>query len=197
MLNIILHQLLRASFALCPCFAELSYCQFNEGVPCPHAGVCHGSATPCDCSSCSSDTKGHPAAGCADCSVPTAPPTAPLPPSPPGTWELWADPPGSALYVATQPQWYDRIATRAGGSFATGLDDDVHVEVAMGDHGAIHRFADPSFLQSFDDKLRTWNGAVLARDQSGVMDKCGWPKTSAATAPKAQQVILCFFLVNV
>jgi hypothetical protein len=56
----------------------------------------------------------------------------------------------------------------------------------MGAHGAIHRFADPTYLQSFDQKIRDWNGA-LASTLGGTLDKCGWPKDSAQTAPKAQQ----------
>ena len=70
---------------------------------------------------------------------------------------------------------------------AAAFEEDVTIHVNMGQHGAIHLFADPSFQQIFDNRVREWNGASLARDRTGVNDRCGWPNVTAAKAPEGLQ----------
>ena len=102
---------------------------------------------------------------------------------------FWQDPPGSSNYKKTKPMWYDLIQTWAGtdgkGSQFTSGEYDVNVN--FGPHGAIHLFADPSFLQHYDDKLRSFNGASTARNSGGTIDRCGWPNLTASTAPPTRQ----------
>ena len=47
----------------CPCAMENSWCLYgNATAPCPRAGTCKGSTTPCDCDSC--PTTGYMCTGC-------------------------------------------------------------------------------------------------------------------------------------
>jgi hypothetical protein len=171
----------------CPCVAAGSYCQF-DGSSCPFAGNCHGSATPCDCTDCGEDPFGKIDPACVACDQPSpAPAIAPW--EGPYPFDLWYDPPGSAEYARRKPLWYDTLLTRAGESF-TSTDAEgqpATVQVGMGRHGAIHLFADPSFQQGFDDKVRAWSGRELAGLKTGTVDRCGWPNASAAEAPDARQ----------
>jgi len=82
----------------------------------------------------------------------------------------------------TTAAWFDLIKTWDGSSFSSGGKT---IYTGMNNHGAIHRFADPNFLQSFDDKLRAFNGP-LARDSTGSVDRCGWPDKPADKAGSLQ-----------
>jgi len=165
----------------CPCIDEGSYCQF-AGSACPFDGTCHGSTTPCNCDDCGFDPTGKIDPECQPCE------TSPAPSIPPWVgpypFDLWYDPPGSSAYHKRNPKWYDPLLTRAGEKFQThnGKGNAATVNVNMGDHGAIHLFADPSFQQKFDDKVREWNGP-LSRNMTGVNDRCNWPNLTAAEAP--------------
>ena len=184
----------------CPCIAP-SFCHFPaNGSPCPHTGTCQGTGVVCSCTDCYRKPTGENNTVCQDCPAPTPPPTQPIPPSPtPGSFELWADPPGSELYEKYSPAWYDHIYVRAtlpldfiadesahftansttstyrGGPNGVGDDGNVFVDVAMGEHGAIHLYADPQFLQIYDNRIRALSNASAAMNYTGVMDRCGWP----------------------
>ena len=97
---------------------------------------------------------------------------------------LWKNPPQSQAYINNPPKWYDLINTWSD-KFVSG---DYIINVNMDDlHGAIHLYADPDFLQSYDDKLRKFNGVEKARDSAGTIDRCGWPNlTATETDPKLQ-----------
>eukprot|EP00750_Incisomonas_marina_P022064 INCI4835.5.p1 GENE.INCI4835.5~~INCI4835.5.p1 ORF type:complete len:485 (+),score=44.94 INCI4835.5:206-1660(+) len=172
----------------CLCVDEGSYCQFG-GSSCPFAGTCHGSTTKCDCNDCGIDPFGKVDPQCTPCETSPSPSIAPW--VGPYPFDLWYDPPGSAAYTKLQPKWYDLIVTRSGENFtSTGPSgENVTVHVNMGEHGAIHLFADPAFQQSFDDKVRSLNGEALARDKTGVVDRCGWPNLTASEAPDSLQYI--------
>jgi hypothetical protein len=184
----------------CPCVTP-SYCHFPEGASkCPHTGTCHGTGVLCDCNDCYRNDKGANNTVCTDCPAPTPPPTQPIPPTPtPGAFEIWADPPGSELYEKYSPQWYNHIYVRAtltldfiaeesahftansttstyrGTPNGVGDDGDVFVDVAMGEHGAIHLYADPGFQQIYDNRVRALSNASAAMNFTGVLDRCGWP----------------------
>ena len=184
----------------CPCVTP-SYCHFPEGASqCPHTGTCHGTGVLCDCNDCYRNDKGANNTVCTDCPAPTPPPTQPIPPTPtPGAFEIWADPPGSELYEKYSPQWYNHIYVRAtltldfiaeesahftansststyrGTPNGVGDDGNVFVDVAMGEHGAIHLFADPGFQQIYDNRVRALSNASAAMNFTGVLDRCGWP----------------------
>lgn len=95
---------------------------------------------------------------------------------------FWRDFPGSAAYNSTLPAWFDPIQTQAGGHFlpaassaiaAGRLDLEaadlsrVRVDVNWKDHGAIHLYADPSFMQRYDDRVRATNGPA-SRNWTGI-----------------------------
>lgn len=75
---------------------------------------------------------------------------------------------------------WDLIQTAAGQTFTTS--DGLQVHVNIGPHGAIHGFADPAFQDSFDEKVRAFNGP-LASSKTGTIDRCGWPMLNASAAP--------------
>lgn len=166
----------------CPCSALGSYCQF-AGSSCPFPGVCHGTSTKCDCDSCGITPSGVDPE-CKSCVHAPSPAVAPW--VGPYPFELWYDVPGSAAYAKREPKWYDGLVTRAGENFTTTRRSDgqsARVHVDMGQHGAIHLFADPEFQQGFDEKVRQLNGKAEAQLRTGIGDRCGWPNVTASEAP--------------
>lgn len=86
--------------------------------------------------------------------------------------------------VPTSPQseshnWWDLIQVQNGSSFDT--TNGVHVEVNWADHKAIHLYADPEFLQYYDQVIQHANGA-LSSTMTGTIDECGWPVRFVAGA---------------
>ena len=180
----------------CPCYITGSYCQFGDSG-CPFQGTCHGnSSQSCSCDNCGVDINGKSVQKCQPCGGGPSPGPAPMPPPSDDKFRLWADPPGSAYYRKLMPKWYDLIAVRRGQNFSSYLgsrvDDDshpssLHVEVNMAQHGAIHLFADPSFQQSFDNKIRHWNNKW--HTHSGTVDRCQWPLQPGHKAPLERQTV--------
>lgn len=102
--------------------------------------------------------------------------------TPNGGFTLWEDYPGAPGYDPST-KWYNLIKTNIDTTFTNEAGQSVAVN--MGQHGAIHLFADPQFLQGYDDKIRAWNPD--AKDWTGTTDRCGWPDQPASTAPKSAQ----------
>ena len=116
----------------------------------------------------------------------------------------------AAAYKERNPQWYDLLETRDGQSFVT--NNGGTVQAACAQKGgmfslshlaptlpvvhmlclcrstcpAIHLYADPSFLQQYDDKIRKFSG-VYASVLTGEVDRCGWPKSPADQTPADMQ----------
>ena len=73
--------------AECPCIALNTYCNYASPTsPCPRAGICHGTTTPCDCDTCPGPTGNEACAGC-------SPPPPPPPPPPPHPVDRWCNHP--------------------------------------------------------------------------------------------------------
>ena len=94
---------------------------------------------------------------------------------------LWLDPPSK---TTTPAPWYELIKTSAGQSF-TSEGNDIEVNMGQG-KGTIHLYANPAFMQSKDDALRKFSGA-LSRNMTGTVDRCGWPDKPASEAPLSSQ----------
>ena len=103
---------------------------------------------------------------------------------------LWKNPPQSLGYEKANPKWYDLIETwaKSDGSGDNFVSGEYLVNVNMDNlHGAIQLYANPDFLQTYDDKLRLFNGPEAARNSAGTIDRCGWPnKTASEAEPKLQ-----------
>ena len=103
---------------------------------------------------------------------------------------LWKNPPQSLGYEKANPKWYDLIETwaKSDGSGDNFVSGEYLVNVNMDNlHGAIQLYANPDFLQTYDDKLRLFNGPEAARNSAGTIDRCGWPnKTASEAEPKSQ-----------
>lgn len=175
----------------CPCFNLQSYCQFS-GSTCPFNGTCHGTSTACSCDNCGMDLSGVVAPQCVPCTHAPSPSIVPWDGHYP--FDLWYDTPSSPAYKKRKPGWWETLLTRAGENFTTVQErvqfgassrpENVSfgritssarkkaiIQVNLGQHGAIHLFANPSFQQVFDNKIRALNGVAEARKWTGVNDR--------------------------
>lgn len=97
---------------------------------------------------------------------------------------FWKDYPGSKTWKSESHNWWDLIQVQNGSSFDT--TNGVHVEVNWADHKAIHLYADPEFLQYYDQVIQHSNGA-LSSTMTGTIDECGWPAQTPSEAPASLQ----------
>ena len=99
-------------------------------------------------------------------------------------WQFCGTPqrPDTCSHLPPQSEshnWWDLIQVQNGSSFDT--TNGVHVEVNWADHKAIHLYADPEFLQYYDQVIQHANGA-LSSTMTGTIDECGWPVRFVAGA---------------
>ena len=85
-------------------------------------------------------------------------------------FNFWLDGPTSEAFNSMN--WWDQVNFAYNQCFFNGVWE---VQVNGQDIEQIKLFADPNFMQQFDQRVRAVNGVTQSQQMSGTIDSCGWP----------------------